>query len=51
MTLNDLVQIGLHNKIETQTYNSNLDIKVELSKYSVKLVPLADKYVKGFYLI
>ena len=32
MTLNDLAQIGSHNKREKQAYNSNPDIKKELSK-------------------
>ena len=48
-TLNDLAQIGSHNKREKKAYNSNPDIKVELSKDNIELVPLADKYVKGFY--
>ena len=41
MTLNDLAQIWVHNKREKKEYNSNPDINIEL-------VPLADKYVKGF---
>lgn len=48
-TINDLAQIGSHNKREKKAYNSNLDIKVELSKDNIELMPLADKYVKGFY--
>ena len=32
MTINDLTQIGSHNKCEKKTYNSNKDIKLELSK-------------------
>lgn len=48
-TLNDLAQIGSHNKREKKAYNSNKNIKVELSKNNIELVPLADKYVKGFY--
>ena len=48
-TLNDLAQIGSHNKREKKAYNSNPDIKVELSKDNIELIPLADKYVKGFY--
>ena len=51
MTLNDLKQIGTHNKREKQAYKSNPDIKLEMSKYNVELVPLAEKYVKGFYNI
>lgn len=49
LTINDLAQIGSHNKREKKAYNSNPDIKIELSKYNIELVPLADKYVKGFY--
>ena len=37
MTINDLAQIGLHNKREKKAYKSNKDIKLE-------------KYVKGFKL-
>ena len=51
MTLNDLQQIGSHNKREKQAYKSNPDIKLQMSQYNVELVPLADKYVKGFYNI
>lgn len=50
-TLNDLAQIGSHNKREKKAYNSNPDIKVELSKNNIELVPLADKYVKGFKML
>lgn len=50
-TLNDLAQIGSQNKRDKKFYNSNPDIKVELSKDNIELVPLADKYVKGFKLI
>ena len=49
MTLPDLAQIGSHNKREKKAYNSNPDINIELSKNNIDLVPLADKYVKGFY--
>ena len=49
MTLSDLAQIGSHNKREKQAYNSNLDIKIELSSNNIELVPLNEKYVKGFY--
>lgn len=51
MTLNDLQQIGSHNKREKQAYKSNPDIKLEMSKYNVELKPLTEKYVKGFYNI
>ena len=49
MTLPDLAQIGSHNKREKKAYNSNPDIKIELSHNNIELVPLSDKYVKGFY--
>ncbi len=48
-TLNDLAQIGSHNKREKNAYNSNPNIKIELSKDNIELVPLTEKYVKGFY--
>ena len=50
-TLNDLAQIGSHNKREKKAYNSNPDIKLELTKNNIKLVPLDSKYVKGFHEI
>ena len=49
MTLPDLAQIGSHNKREKKAYNSNPDIKKELSNNNIELVPLTEKYVKGFY--
>ena len=49
MTIPDLAQIGSHNKREKKAYNSNPDIKRELSKNNIELVPLTEKYVKGFY--
>ena len=51
MTINDLAQIGSHNKREKKAYKSNPDIKLELTKNNIELVPLADKYVKGFKLL
>lgn len=48
-TLNDLAQIGSHNKREKKAYNSNPDIKPELTKNNIELVPLDSKYVKGFH--
>ena len=48
-TLNDLAQIGSHNKREKKAYNSNPDIKLELTKNNIELVPLNEKYVKGFH--
>ena len=51
MTIQDLAQIGSHNKREKQAYKSNPDIKLNMSQYNVELKPLAEKYVKGFYNI
>ena len=48
MTLNDLAQIGSHNKREKQAYKSNPDIKLELRDDNIEIVPLESKYVKGF---
>ena len=48
MTIHDLAQIGSHNKREKKAYQSNKDIKIELSKNNIELVPLDVKYVKGF---
>ncbi len=49
MTLTDLAQIGSHNQREKKSYKSNPDIKMELSINNIQLVPLNEKYVKGFY--
>ncbi len=49
MTIGDLAQIGSHNKREKKAYNSNPDIDISRSKDNIELVPLSDKYVKGFY--
>lgn len=51
MTINDLAQIGSHNKREKKAYKSNPDIKLELTKNNIELVPLAEKYVKSFKLL
>lgn len=48
-TLNDLSQIGSHNKREKKAYNSNPNIKLELTKDNIEIVPLKEKYVKGFH--
>lgn len=48
MTIPDLAQIGSHNKREKKAYQSNKDIKIELSKNNIELVPLNVKYVKDF---
>ena len=47
-TIPDLAQIGSHNKREKKAYQSNKDIKIELSKNNIELVPLKMKYTKGF---
>ncbi len=49
MTLNDLQQIGSHNKREKKAYKSNPNIRQELSKNNIEIVPLTEKYVKGFF--
>ena len=49
MTLNDLAQIGSHNKREKKAYKSNPNIKLELTENNIELVPLKEKYVKGFH--
>ena len=48
MTLKDLAAIGSHNKREKKEYNSNPDIKLELSKDNIELVPINTTYTKGF---
>lgn len=49
MTIGDLAGIGSHNKREKKVYQSNPDINLELTKNNIELVPLNEKYVKGFY--
>ena len=49
MTINDLEQIELYNKREKKAYKSNPNIKLELSKNNIEVVPLTEKYVKFFY--
>ena len=48
MTTMDLSQIGSHNKREKKAYQSNPDIDITKSKDNIELVPLAEKYLKGF---
>ena len=48
-TLNDLAGIGSHNKREKKAYNTNPNIKLELTKNNIEIVPLQEKYVKGFH--
>ena len=47
--LSDLAQIGSHNKREKKAYKSNPDIDITKTKNNIEIVPLADKYIKGFY--
>ena len=48
MNTNDLSQIGSHNRREKKSYQSNPDIDITKSKDNIELVPLAEKYLKGF---
>ena len=41
-TLNDLSQIGSHNKREKKAYNSNPNIKLGLTKDNIEIVPLKE---------
>ena len=47
--LSDLSQIGSHNKREKKAYKSNPDIDLTKTKNNIDLVPLSEKYIKGFY--
>ena len=47
--LSDLAQIGSHNKREKKAYKSNPNIDITKTKYNIDLVPLSEKYIKGFY--
>lgn len=47
--LSDLAQIGSHNKREKKAYKSNPDIDFTKTKNNIDLVPLSEKYIKGFY--
>ena len=48
-TLQDLSQIGSHNKREKDVYKSNPDIKLDRIKDNIELVRCNEKYVKKFY--
>ena len=48
MTMSDLRQIGTHNNREKQVYNSNPDVKLELSKDNIELIPINTTYTKVF---
>lgn len=48
-TLQDLAQIGSHNKREKKAYKSNPNIKLDRSEDNIELVKCDEKYVKRFY--
>ena len=48
-TLQDLSQIGSHNKRDKDAYKSNPDIKLDRIKDNIELVRCEGKYVKKFY--
>ena len=47
-TINDLAQIRSHNKREKKTYQSNFNIKLELTKNNTELVLLTKKMLRFF---
>ena len=49
--LKDLGQIGAHNQRQKEAYKSNPDIDIARSKDNIEIVPLSEKYIKGFYNI
>ena len=51
MTINDLAQIGSHNKRDKKAYKSNPNIKLELAKNNIELVSLATKMILKIGLI
>ena len=48
-TLKDLGQIGAHNKRDKKAYLSNPDIDMSKTKNNIDIVPLSEKYTKGYY--
>ena len=48
-TLKDLGEIGAHNKRDKKSYKSNLDIDMSRSKNNIEIVPLNERYSKGYY--
>ena len=48
-TIKDLGQIGAHNKRDKKAYKSNPDIDITKTKNNIDIVPLSDKYTKGYY--
>ena len=49
--IKDLGHRGAHNQRKKEAYNSNPDIDVSKSKNNIEIVPLSEKYIKGFYNI
>ena len=45
----DLAQIDSHNKREKKAYKSNPDIDITKTKNNIEIVPLSEKYIKGYY--
>ena len=50
-TLNDLAQIGSHNKREKDSYKSNPDIKTAYTKNNIELIKCNKRYIEKFYEI
>ncbi|UKI57446.1 MAG: plasmid recombination protein [Clostridium sp.] len=50
MTIPDLAQIGSHNKREKKAYQSNPNIKLELTHNNIELVPLTEKNMLRVFL-
>ena len=48
-TLKDLGEIGAHNKRDKKSYKSNPDIDISRSKNNIEIVPLNERYSKGYY--
>ena len=48
-TIKDLGQIGAHNKRDKKAYKYNPDIDITKTKNNIDIVPLSDKYTKGYY--
>ena len=48
-TLKDLGEIGAHNKRDKKSYKSNPDIDMSRSKNNIEIVPLNERYSKGYY--
>ena len=48
-TLKDLGEIGAHNKRDKKSYKSNPDVDMSRSKNNIEIVPLNERYSKGYY--